>query len=134
MRTAREVGYRGKVMDLLARAGRLDTSRRDPALLRSEAAAVLGDFVGLDPADFDFRPGGDVHPWSQDNRSGRVAAAMTDGSVAVVDLMTLREETASSPGVRCTISHSRPTACAWQSVPSERRIGRATDRKRSLRA
>ncbi len=98
VRTAREVGYRGKVMDLLARAGRLDTSRRDPALLRRKAAAALGDFVGLDPADFDFRPGGAVRPWSLHGRSGRAAAAMTDGSVAVVDLMTLREDQRFKPG------------------------------------
>ena len=46
-RVAREVGYREEVFEGIRRAAALETPERDPAELRREAVAALGDFVGL---------------------------------------------------------------------------------------
>ena len=51
LRLARVNGYRSQAWALLQQAGQLDTSDRDVEELRQEAAACLGDFVGLEPAE-----------------------------------------------------------------------------------
>ena len=48
-RLMRQVGYRDRVFDLLQRAKALDIAGKNPTDLRREAAACLGDFVGLVP-------------------------------------------------------------------------------------
>jgi WD40 repeat protein/tRNA A-37 threonylcarbamoyl transferase component Bud32 len=48
-RTARQVGYRERVFELLREANRLETPDRDLSTLRREAAEALGDFVGNRP-------------------------------------------------------------------------------------
>jgi serine/threonine protein kinase/WD40 repeat protein len=48
-RLARRMGYRESVFGLLTEAGKLDVPDRKAADLRNEAAACLGDFVGLVP-------------------------------------------------------------------------------------
>jgi WD40 repeat protein/tRNA A-37 threonylcarbamoyl transferase component Bud32 len=52
IRKTRENGYRPKVFNLLQQANRLKTPNRDPSELRQEAAACLGDFVGLEPTSW----------------------------------------------------------------------------------
>jgi eukaryotic-like serine/threonine-protein kinase len=49
LRLARGTGYRGQAWQRLREAARLDTPKRNLDELRREAAASLGDFVGLEP-------------------------------------------------------------------------------------
>jgi WD40 repeat protein/serine/threonine protein kinase len=71
IRTARGSGYRAAAWKRLEQALRLETPEKDPLQLRLEAAASLGDFVGVEPtvwespagtefAGFDLHPDGDV--------------------------------------------------------------------------
>jgi WD40 repeat protein/serine/threonine protein kinase len=71
IRTARGSGYRAAAWKRLEQVLRLQTPEKDPLQLRLEAAASLGDFVGLEPtvwespagtdfAAFDLHPDGDV--------------------------------------------------------------------------
>ncbi|MFO0954679.1 MAG: hypothetical protein U0835_26645 [Isosphaeraceae bacterium] len=48
-RSARSLGYRGRVFELLREANQLETPDRDLSALRREAAEALGDFVGNRP-------------------------------------------------------------------------------------
>ena len=48
-RLARRAGYRDEVLRLLEQARSLDVPNKDPAELRREAMACLGDFAGLTP-------------------------------------------------------------------------------------
>ena len=90
LRTARVGGYRGKVLNLLGRAARLDTPERDPGELRREASAGLGDFAGLEPMvlrDFGKQSTAmAIHP-----RSEWVAVGLADGTVRLYDPATGRE-------------------------------------------
>jgi WD40 repeat protein/tRNA A-37 threonylcarbamoyl transferase component Bud32 len=91
IRNARGNGYRAEVWRLLQQAMHLDTPERDPAALRQEAAACLGDFVGLEPVI--WRDFGNtlvvavaVHPtepW--------VAFGLFNGDVLVRDVRTAAE-------------------------------------------
>jgi serine/threonine protein kinase len=56
LRKARENGYRPKVFDLLKQARRLETPKKNLLELRSEAAACLGDYVGLEPTTWEEFP------------------------------------------------------------------------------
>jgi WD40 repeat protein/serine/threonine protein kinase len=71
IREARGSGYRTEVWKRLEQALRLDTPERDLTELRREAGACLGDFVGLEPTDwqcpaharflgYDLHPGGEL--------------------------------------------------------------------------
>jgi serine/threonine protein kinase/WD40 repeat protein len=53
IRMARQVGYRREVFDRLDQAIALGTPNLDASVLRREAAACLGDWVGLDPLDIE---------------------------------------------------------------------------------
>jgi serine/threonine protein kinase/WD40 repeat protein len=95
LRTAREVGYRAEVFDKVRRAAGLETSERDPAELRREVVAALGDFVGLRP-----RILGGLASTSRlnmpprialDRRSERLAVGLADGSVRILDAASGRE-------------------------------------------
>jgi serine/threonine protein kinase len=50
-RKARQLGFRREVFDRLNQALALGTTNVDHTILRREAAACLGDWVGLDPVD-----------------------------------------------------------------------------------
>jgi WD40 repeat protein/serine/threonine protein kinase len=82
LRKARENGYRAKVFDLLKKALQLETSDKDPLELREEAAACLGDFVGLEPTTWDDFPAGTrfravaLHP-----DGTQLALGLSDGTV-----------------------------------------------------
>jgi serine/threonine protein kinase/WD40 repeat protein len=56
IRRARDDGYRTKVFDLLKEAMELETPEKDYSVLRQEAAACLGDFVGLEPTSWEEFP------------------------------------------------------------------------------
>jgi serine/threonine protein kinase/WD40 repeat protein len=87
LRIAREVGYRGAVLDRLGRANRLDTPERDRAEMRREAVASLGDFVGLEPRTLggfnSTAVGIAVHP-----RSESIAVGFGDGTIRLYDRAT----------------------------------------------
>ncbi len=96
LRIARAGGYRSQVFDRLARAMRLATPGRDPTDLRREAAATLGDFVGLEPLTIrDLEP-----PTNSRDRDRRlaldphsiwIAVGRRDGSVRLFDRASGRE-------------------------------------------
>jgi serine/threonine protein kinase/WD40 repeat protein len=56
IRQARQVGYRREVFDRLQQALALQTPDLEGAVLRREAVACLGDWVGLDPLDIPVQP------------------------------------------------------------------------------
>ena len=86
-RIARRVGYRADVFKLLRQAAALDVPQKDLAELRREAAACLGDFVGLTPALLTGFPS-DVHVvLMRVDPVGQVAAfASEDGLVLLRQL------------------------------------------------
>jgi WD40 repeat protein len=92
IRLARSPGYRAEAWSRLEQALRLDTPARDVSALRQEAAASLGDFVGLEPTAWrDFTLGNmavalDVHP-----DGAEAALGLTDGSVSLRDVASGRE-------------------------------------------
>ncbi len=82
IRMVRQIGYRHEVFDLLKQAMALGVSTVDRGQLRSEAAACLGDWVGLSPVDIAIPGGG-------------ATAVTADGSLAAIankaGLVSLRE-------------------------------------------
>src|SRR5262249_23163369 len=56
IRRAGESGYRAKVFDRLQQALQLETPHKDPLELRQDAAACLGDFVGVEPTTWEDSP------------------------------------------------------------------------------
>jgi serine/threonine protein kinase/WD40 repeat protein len=84
LRLARASGFRAKAWARLEQALALETPGRDPLVLRQQAAACLGDFVGLEPAVWPQQVGG---VWfvalAVDPGGGQAAVGMTDGTVAL---------------------------------------------------
>ncbi len=84
IRQARQVGYRREVFDRLQQALVLQTPALDLAVLRREAVACLGDWVGLDPLDIGDLPAAPT-----------ADALAADGSVCALGtaqgVVTLRE-------------------------------------------
>jgi WD40 repeat protein len=94
IREARGSGYRVEAWKRLEQALRLETPEKDAAELRREAGACLGDFVGLEPTDWEFPAGTrimacDLHP------SGELLAILlvrrTTSEVLVRNLVTGQE-------------------------------------------
>ncbi len=84
-RLARPVGYRARVFALLEQAKRLGVPDQDPAKLRQEAVACLGDFVGLTPATFSDFPT-KLESACLD-RSGKVGAfGLSDGTIELLKM------------------------------------------------
>jgi serine/threonine protein kinase/WD40 repeat protein len=87
IRRLRNAGYRQDVWDRLKQALALATPDKDPAQLRQEAAACLGDFVGLAPFAWPRFPSAiralTVHP---DGR--QVVVGLADGTILLCDLAT----------------------------------------------
>jgi WD40 repeat protein/serine/threonine protein kinase len=80
LRLARVVGYRRQAWDRLQQALRLETPAKDKEQLRQEAAACLGDFVGLEPTTWTDFPTGiscaALHP-----DGTQLAVGLVDGTV-----------------------------------------------------
>ena len=100
IRRLRDSGYRREVWDRLKQALALDTPDKDPAELRREAVACLGDFVGLAPTTWtDFA--GKVEAVEIRPGARQVAVGLEDGTLLLRDLATggeaarLREHRAS---------------------------------------
>ncbi len=86
-RLARRLGYRDRVFGLLERAKALDVAKKNPADLRNEAVACLGDFVGLNPVGFTNFPAGATISLAIPEPDGRGAAfLLSDGTILVNDV------------------------------------------------
>jgi len=87
IRRLRDAGYRREVWDRLKQALALDTPDKDPAELRQEAVACLGDSVGLAPTtwtNFTTNISAlEVHPDSR-----QVAIGLEGGDLLLRDLAT----------------------------------------------
>jgi WD40 repeat protein/serine/threonine protein kinase len=79
-RRAWETGYRAKVWELLAQALQVHTPDKDPIRLRQEAAACLGDFVGVPPTTWeDFRA--DIYTLALHPEGNQVLLGLADGTL-----------------------------------------------------
>jgi eukaryotic-like serine/threonine-protein kinase len=87
VRESRATGYRAEAWNLLHRALELETPDRDVMALRQEAAACLGDFVGLEPAVLDGFPA-DVFSKAMAPDGRHVALGLRDGTILIIDLAT----------------------------------------------
>src|SRR5262249_299206 len=99
-RLARQVGYRDRVFPLLERAKGLDIPGKNLTDLRCEAAACLGDFVGLSPTTFTNFPasvaasgfGTQVVNLSCLDGSGHLAAfSLADGTILLYETQSGKE-------------------------------------------
>ena len=114
IRRLRNAGYRQDVWDRLKQALALETPDKDPAELRQEAVACLGDFVGLAPTTWTSFPSKiralEVHP---DGR--QVVIGLEDGTILLRDLATGAERARlhehRAPVV--SLSLSLPPAAGW---------------------
>ena len=89
VRKARQIGYRREVFDLLKQALALGTTNVDDSLVRREAAACLGDWVGIDPVDISDPQGNEACALTTD---GTLAAIATgDNNVSLRETRTGRE-------------------------------------------
>ena len=87
IRRLRDTGYRHEVWDRLKQALALETPDKDPAELRQEAVACLGDFVGLAPTTWtDFTSNIRALAIHPDGR--RAAFGLQDGTVLLRHLAT----------------------------------------------
>jgi serine/threonine protein kinase/WD40 repeat protein len=90
IRKARQVGYRREVFDCIKQASTLEIRQKDLTLLRREAAASFGDWVGLDPVDIKIAGGADIGAMSEDGTL--VAVAHLKGTtVSLYETRTGRE-------------------------------------------
>jgi WD40 repeat protein/serine/threonine protein kinase len=87
LRESRATGYRAEAWSLLHQALELQTPDRDVMALRQEAAACLGDFVGLEPAVVEGLPA-DVSSKAMAPDGRHVALGLRDGTIVIVDLAT----------------------------------------------
>jgi serine/threonine protein kinase/WD40 repeat protein len=100
LRTNRPIGFRRECFDRLRQAAAIPTSKRDLAVLNSEASRCLGDPIGLDPVELPGRwngmPTGDHgSPAHAIDALGSVCARGTeDGKLSVYNAETGRLVTA----------------------------------------
>jgi serine/threonine protein kinase len=90
LRRARETGYRPKVWDRLRRALELETPDKDVNILRQEATACMGDFVGQEPVTWtDLPPPVGAIAFHPDGR--HLAIAQGDGTIRIRDTTSGKE-------------------------------------------
>jgi WD40 repeat protein/serine/threonine protein kinase len=87
VRESRATGYRAEAWNLLHQALELQTPDRDLMALRQEAAACMGDFVGLEPAAVDGFPA-EVFTKTMTPDGHHVALGLRDGTILIIDLAT----------------------------------------------
>ncbi len=134
-RLARGMGYRERVFALLQQAKALDVPEKNPAGLRREAAACLGDFAGLIPATYtNFPTNPDIERACLDPSGTLAAFALSDGTIQLSDLPSGKEvaRLAGTNGVfvaHCFNSAGDqlcavcvPTGQNWSQSLSERRL------------
>jgi WD40 repeat protein/serine/threonine protein kinase len=126
IRRLREDGYRPEVWDRLKQALALETPDKDPAELRHEAVACLGDFVGLAPTIWgDFTS--NIRAFELRPNTRQVALGLEDGALLLRDQATgmtiarLQEHKASvgslsfdASGNRMASADSTGTVKVWQ--------------------
>ncbi len=92
LRLARGEGYRQTCLGLLSQARSLNTPNQDPAVLRQEAVACLGDCVGLEPRTWsDFAPDIQLSSMAAHPNGKELAIGFSDGSIQLRDLDTGRQ-------------------------------------------
>jgi WD40 repeat protein/serine/threonine protein kinase len=130
IRRLREDGYRPEVWDRLKQALALETPDKDPAELRQEAVACLGDFVGLAPKSWgDFTS--NILAFELRPHTQQVALGLEDGALLLRDQATgttiarLQEHKApvsslsfDASGNRMASADSTGTVKVWQANPS----------------
>jgi WD40 repeat protein len=85
LRRVRDNGYRHEVWDRLRQALALETRDKDPSQLRQEAAACLGDFLGLKPTTWE-NFGSDPTTIALHPDSPLVAIGLEGGTILLRDL------------------------------------------------
>jgi WD40 repeat protein/serine/threonine protein kinase len=88
VRESRATGYSVEAWDLLHRALELETPDRDRMALRQEAAACLGDFVGLEPVVVEEFSADVIISKAMAPDGRRVALGLRDGTILIIDLAT----------------------------------------------
>jgi WD40 repeat protein len=91
VRVARNSGYRGEAWKLLEQAINLETPDKDAGRLRLEAAACLGDFVGLEPTTWEHPAGARFAGVSLDPDGTLLALIMGSTSGGGGDRILLRD-------------------------------------------
>jgi WD40 repeat protein len=93
IRLSRATGYREVAWERLHRARNLDTAARDVELLRQEAAACLGDFVGSPPMIWQglSKPGRYVTAISFSPNGGLIAIGCTGGWLGIFETTSRRQ-------------------------------------------
>jgi WD40 repeat protein/serine/threonine protein kinase len=86
-RRLRNAGYRRDVWDRLKQALALKTPDKDPSQLRQEAAACLGDFVGLAPTTWARFPS-EIHALAIHPDGRQLVIGLEDGTIRLHDLAT----------------------------------------------
>jgi WD40 repeat protein/serine/threonine protein kinase len=87
VRESRATGYRVRAWNLLRQALDLQTPDRDLMTLRLEAAASLGDFVGLEPVVLEGFPA-EILSKAMDSDGRHVGLGLRDGTILIIDLAT----------------------------------------------
>jgi serine/threonine protein kinase/WD40 repeat protein len=91
-RSARHVGYRDRVYQLLQQANALNLPQMDPSQLRQEAVACMGDFVGLTPGTFTNVPSDTTIFRACLDPAGKLAAfTLKDGRILLCELPSGKE-------------------------------------------
>jgi serine/threonine protein kinase/WD40 repeat protein len=91
-RIARQVGYREEVFDLLRKARDLDAPAKQPAALRLEAVASMGDFVGFRPRQIASASASNSFAGMQLSPDGRLLALRdASGGIRLHELPSGRE-------------------------------------------
>jgi tRNA A-37 threonylcarbamoyl transferase component Bud32 len=90
IRKTRQVGYRRDAFDRLKQAVSLGTTNVNTTLLRGEAAASLGDWVGLDPVDITIPGGVGVGGLTRDGTLAALAGVDTQ-AISLRETRTGRE-------------------------------------------
>jgi WD40 repeat protein len=87
LRRARGMGYRARVFDRLQQALQLDTPEQESDRLRQEAAACLGDFVGLEPITWEDFPAG-IRKIALTPDGQQMAIALDNGTIQLRNVST----------------------------------------------
>jgi WD40 repeat protein/serine/threonine protein kinase/tetratricopeptide (TPR) repeat protein len=87
LRRARGMGYRAQVFNRLQQALQLDTPDKDTDLLRDEAVACLGDFVGLEPITWEDFPTG-IQKIALTPDGEQMAIALDKGTIQIRNVST----------------------------------------------
>jgi serine/threonine protein kinase len=90
IRRARADGYRVQAWERLKSALQLETSHKEVNKLRQQAVACMGDFVGLEPTDWDDFPA-DIRTLALHPNGVELALGLATGTILLRDLFNGKE-------------------------------------------